>query len=321
MSSVPAVPRTVRSAPRGRRQVRLAADDLAEIIELALASPGPSTVAVLEQIAGHDGDGASEVIARILARTRPTPRRAAAGRGPRRGIRIEGTVPASPRPMTGADAPARADGTISVVGSPGTGKSTLIRWMAHRRARPLATIDLDSADAVDQLADGMRHEVGPGMTVALLRAHTREPSLVATLLAAVPRGCLTLVETTVPDAVPPTDHVITVQLPSVDAIDELLRTEIDGLDPREARILAALSLGETPRALMRGIERARRFAAATTVPGDRAMRTVTQERFAALPPARRRAAAEALLRDGQLSQRAVSELTGVSRDTLRRCAV
>lgn len=72
MSSVPAVPRTVRSAPRGRRQVRLAADDLAEIIELALASPGPSTVAVLEQIAGHDGDGASEVIARILARTRPT---------------------------------------------------------------------------------------------------------------------------------------------------------------------------------------------------------------------------------------------------------
>lgn len=321
MSSVPAVPRTVRSAPRGRRQVRLAADDLAEIIELALASPGPSTVAVLEQIAGHDGDGASEVIARILARTRPTPRRAAAGRGPRRGIQIEGTVPASPRPMTGADAPARADGTISVVGSPGTGKSTLIRWMAHRRARPLATIDLDSADAVDQLADGMRHEVGPGMTVALLHAHTREPSLVATLLAAVPRGCLTLVETTVPDAVPPTDHVITVQLPSVDAIDELLRTEIDGLDPREARILAALSLGETPRALMRGIERARRFAAATTVPGDRALRTVTQERFAALPPARRRAAAEALLRDGQLSQRAVSELTGVSRDTLRRCAV
>lgn len=223
--------------------------------------------------------------------------------------------------MTGADAPARADGTISVVGSPGTGKSTLIRWMAHRRARPLATIDLDSADAVDQLADGMRHEVGPGMTVALLHAHTRELSLVATLLAAVPRGCLTLVETTVPDAVPPTDHVITVQLPSVDAIDELLRTEIDGLDPREARILAALSLGETPRALMRGIERARRFAAATTVPGDRALRTVTQERFAALPPARRRAAAEALLRDGQLSQRAVSELTGVSRDTLRRCAV
>ncbi len=93
----------------------------------------------LEQIAGHDSDGASEVIARILARTRPTPRRAAAGRGPRRGIRIEGVVPAGLRPLGGADAPARADGTISVVGDPGTGKSTLIRWMAHRRARPLAT--------------------------------------------------------------------------------------------------------------------------------------------------------------------------------------
>ncbi|WP_144833588.1 hypothetical protein [Microbacterium sp. BH-3-3-3] len=321
MSAVPAIPRAVRSSPRGRRQVRLAADDLAEIIELALASPGPSTVATLEQIAGHDSDGASEVIARILARTRPTPRRAAAGRGPRRGIRIEGVVPAGLRPLGGADAPARADGTISVVGDPGTGKSTLIRWTAHRRARPLATVDLDGDEAVDQLVDGVRHEVGPGMTVALLNAHGREPSAVASLLAAIPRGCLTLVETTVPDAVPPTDHIITVELPSVDAIAELLHTEVDGLDPREAQILAALSLGETPRALVRGIERARRFAATTTVPGARALRTVTQERFAALPPARRRAAAEALLRDGQLSQRAVSELTGVSRDTLRRCAV
>ncbi|MFF7683101.1 hypothetical protein ACFZA2_10090 [Microbacterium sp. NPDC007973] len=323
MSSVSAAPRTVRSAPRGRRQVRLAADDLAEIVELALASPAPSTLAVLEKIADHDGDGASEVIARVLGRARPSPRTEVSGHAVRRGIRIERTVLAGNRPLTGTptDARIRERGTIAVVGAAGSGKSTLIRWMAQERSRPLATVDLACDDAVDRLAEGVRRDVAPGMTMALHNAHTRGPSVVAALLAAVPRECLTLIETTVAEAVPRTDHLITMECPSVDAIEELLRTEFAELDPREARILAALSLGQTPRTLAHGIERARRFAASTEVTEARALRTVTQGRFAGSPPGRRRTAAQALLRDGLLSQRAVSELTGISRDTLRRYVV
>lgn len=326
-SSVPAVPRSIRAAPPGRRQVRLAADDLAEIVELALRRSEPSTVAVLERIAGHDGQGAREVIARALDSRRPAPQTA-----PRRrisignGVGVDGGVAGGRRPLGRALAEeaadiARGEGTVSVVGAAGIGKSTLIDWVAHRRGRPLATIDLAAGDALELLVDGIRRDIVPGMTVALLDAHAREASAVAALVAAVPQNCLTLVETRIPDATPLTGRVLTLGYPELDAIDELLRAEIPGLNPLEARILAALSLGETPRTLVQGIERARRFAGTTTVPEARALRAVTQQRFAALPPRRRQAAAEALLREGRLSQRAVSELTGVSRDTLRRVRV
>lgn len=76
MSVIPAAARTTRSmgsSPRGRRQVRLAADDLAQIVELALRTTDPSARAVLTKIADHDGAGASEVIAGILEHTSPRP--------------------------------------------------------------------------------------------------------------------------------------------------------------------------------------------------------------------------------------------------------
>lgn len=332
MSAVPALPAAIRpsnSAPRGRRQVRLAADDLAEIVELALRSTGPDARAVLAQIADHDGAGASEVIAGILERT--SPRSAPRSRhltSP--SVTVERVVPppvASLDERRSRQLAAVADrltdgGTVLLTGPEGAGKTLRARWMARHRDRALVTIDLVASVhvALPRLVDSVANATASGMTVHLDHADGRDSGALTALIHARVGSGLVLIEATEPRLGLPADAVVEVGLPEVSEIGVLVREMVGEVDDRALRVIAALLRGETPRAIEQAVERARRFAAMTEITVPEALRAASVQRLASWPPRRRRDVAITLMRTAGLSQRAVQEMTGISRDTLRRHA-
>lgn len=330
MSVIPGVPRTPRSAgspPRGRRQVRLAADDLAQIVEFALRATDPAARAVITQIADRDGAGASEVIAGILERTSP--------RSVRRNNRpvspiatVERVAPAptaslgeeQSRHLTAVSERLTEGGSVLFVGPAGTGKTLRARWMAHQRGRAVMTIDLATVlDApLVRLVDAVASATASGMTVHLEHAHARDVAALAALVRARAGSGLVLIETREERTDLAVDAVLEVGVPDVAMVESLLRDLVGDVDDRVIRVIAALHRGETPRTIELAVERARRFAATTEIGVGEALQAATVQRLGSWPPRRRREAAVTLMKTAGLSQRAVHELTGVSRDTLRR---
>jgi SpoVK/Ycf46/Vps4 family AAA+-type ATPase len=309
--------------------VRLAADDLAEIVELALRAAGPPARAALAQIADHGGEGASEVIAGILGRT--SPRLARARTRPLSPVAVIERV--VPQPAASLDRQqsrrlaAVADGLpngggVLFTGPAGAGKTLRARWVAHRRDRPLTTIDLAaSADvALARLIDATANATASGMTVHLDHADACDDEALTALVRARLGSGLILIETTEPRAEVPVDGTVGVGLPDVPAIASLLRDMLSGADDSALRVIAALLRGETPRAIEQAVERAHRFAAMTEISVAGALQAASVQRLSAWPPRRRRDVAITLVQTTGLSQRAVQDLTGVSRDTLRRYA-
>ncbi|WP_156784782.1 hypothetical protein [Microbacterium sp. BH-3-3-3] len=315
MSAAAHTHRSARSTSRGRRHVRSLADDVAHLIERAEPARRPAARDTVERHAY--GGGAAEVITVLSERT-PAPARARP-----HGIRIEQTVEIDRPPVVDDDLRARLQGaqttSLLLVGGSGWGKTTLARWLAHRRGRPLATLDLATTGdrSAASLAGEIRRGTTAGMTLFIDNAHLRGPAALSLLVGVAPEPW-TVVASEAPDAAHLVDQVVTLELPDIAAIEALLRTDVCDVDARTGRVLAALSLGETPASIVRGIERARRFSSMTEVSVPDALRAVTLERFSTWSPRRRSDAALALLRLGDLSQRAVSAVTGVSRDTLRR---
>ncbi|MGN7968153.1 hypothetical protein [Microbacterium sp. 22296] len=329
MPIIPAVSRTSRSAPRGRRQVRLAADDLAQIVELALRATDPTARAVLAQIADRDGEGASEVITGILQRTSPRPLRPSSR--PRASIATVERVAPAPATSLGEEQARRLaavagrlpqGGSVLFVGAEGTGKTLRARWMAHQRARAVTTIDLTKTRDVplSHLVDAVASATASGMTVHLERAHSRDVEALAALVRARAAPGLLLLETTEAPVDLAVDAVVEVGAPDVAMIAALLRDHLGDVDERVIRVVAALRQGETPRAIEHAVEGARRFAAMTEIGVAEALHAATVQLIGSWPRRRRRDAAVALMQTTGLSQRAVRELTGVSRDTLRRHA-
>lgn len=333
MSVIPVTARTTRSAgspPRGRRQVRLAADDLAEIVELALRATVPSARATLARIADHDGEGASDVIAKILDRTAPGP----TARRTRPSSPFSTVERAIPEPRVSLDKRescrlfavlrrVEEGGAVMFLGPSGAGKTLRARWMAHHRGRAMTTIDL--ADTLDvplaRVADTVATATASGMTLHVEHANARGPEALAALMQARTGSALILIETTEPPAGLTVDAVVEVGLPDVAAVATLLRDMLGDVDARALRTAAALLHGEVPRAIHFAVERARRFAAVTEISVEDALQAAAVQRLASWPPRRRRDVAISLVQTAGLSQRAVQEMTGVSRDTLRRYAV
>ncbi|KQR25242.1 hypothetical protein ASF76_06280 [Microbacterium sp. Leaf151] len=307
--------------------MRLAADDLAQIVEFAVRGTDPAARTVLAQIADHDGAGASEVIAGILERTSPRPvqpknRPVAPIATVERVVPApgEGLGAAKTRHLSSVAERLGEGGSVLFVGAEGTGKTLRVRWMAHQRRRAITTIDLATTRDVPlaRLVDAVASATASGMTVHLENAQVHDVEALTMLVRARAGSGLVLVETIEARIDLAVDAVIEVGVPDVAMVESLLRDMVGDIDDRVIRVIAALRQGETPRAIKQAVESARRFAAMTEIGVGEALHAATVQRLRSWPPRRRRDAAVALMHIAGLSQRAVHELTGVSRDTLRR---
>jgi hypothetical protein len=111
-------------------------------------------------------------------------------------------------------------------------------------------------------------------------------------------------------------------LPDEDRLVGALVEHLDSAPVSEAvlRSLGRLYLGASYSDVQRDVMGARRAAALQGVPLEECLLRRSRDRLSALTTTERISVAVRLLGGGHLSQRRVAELTGVSRDTLRRHA-
>jgi len=247
--------------------------------------------------------------------------------------------------LSGGVAPTRS---MLLVGPPGVGKTLAARWLASKLERPLMTLDLSA------VMSSFLGRTGNNIRVVLDYAR-RSPSvllldefdaiakrrddatevgelkrLVTVLLQEVddwPADGLLLAATNHPELLDPAvwrrfDHVVSFPKPTPAAINEVITRLLgNSADNRDAAGALAAALGELSHAeVVRLVNAARRQALLARQP----LTAVVLERAAALAKdgdvPKRIEIARALASLGY-SQRRISELTALSRDTIRKYGV
>jgi len=238
--------------------------------------------------------------------------------------------------------------TVLLVGAPGVGKTLAARWMAREVGLPLLTLDLSSVMSsflgrtganVRRVLDYARATPSVLLldeldAVAKRRDDATEVGelkrLVTVLLQEIdswPEGALLLAATNHSDLLDPAvwrRFELVVHFPDPDeaALVHGAATFLDDPDADQAllRVIAHLYAGETLSSLERDVLRARRTAAIRGTSAVETLMGLARSRFAQIPAADRGRAAAALAERTNLSQRAINDLTGVSRDTIRKYA-
>ena len=236
--------------------------------------------------------------------------------------------------------------TVLFTGPPGVGKTLAAKWIAHELGRPLAILDLSAvmSSFLGRTGSNLRtvldfardHEyvllLDELDAVAKRRDDTTEigelKRLVTVLLQEIdewPSSGLLLAATNHADLLDPAvwrrfEILVEFPLPEADSLEALLRDRLDveNGSPWPAVLSRAL-VGASFSDAYQAASHARRIAALEGLEIEGGIERVL-ELVASLSRPRRQELAVALTEQGLLSQRQASEITGISRDTIRKHA-
>lgn len=244
-------------------------------------------------------------------------------------------------------AQAGVDPTRSVLftGPPGVGKTLAAKWIARELGQPLAILDLSAVMSsflgrtgsnVRAVLDFARDHncillLDELDAVAKRRDDTSEigelKRLVTVLLQEIdewPPSCLLLAATNHAKLLDPAvwrrfEVVVEFPLPEPEVVAAVLRDhlDLDSISPWPAVLSRALA-GSSFSDAFQAASLARRVSALEGCSVETALERVLHDLVKSLNGARRRQLAISLAMDGVVSQRRVSAITGVSRDTIRK---